>query len=321
MRSERLIAVLMLLQSRGRSTAAQIARELEVSERTILRDIDALSLSGVPVYAERGRHGGFSLLPGYRTDLTGLTLDEAISLLAGGGRIDSPAYAAAMRKVTAAIPEAHRPGVAAAAQRILIRPEGFVRPPPDLDALPPVQRAVLEGHRISAAYRSRIDTESRRRVLDPLGLILAGEVWYLAALHNADERIYRLDRMNDVEILDQPARRDQQVDLTELWERHRTQFRAGFDVLEVVVECRRAAVEVLRANAPTVDDTAIDNDRARCSLRFVGERAALVKLWALSGLPDLDLLVIEPADLARSIAERAATVSSTYRSAGGGATG
>lgn len=127
MRAERLLSVLMLLRSRGRMTAADLATELEVSERTVLRDIEALSLSGVPVYSERGRHGGFALVPGYRTDLSGLTLHESIALLSGGGRIDSPAAARAKRKLEASLPDAHRGQVADAARRILVRPDGFVK--------------------------------------------------------------------------------------------------------------------------------------------------------------------------------------------------
>jgi len=123
MRADRLLAILMLLQHRGRLTAAEIAAEVEVSLRTVLRDVEALSASGVPVYTDRGRGGGIRLIPGYRTDLTGLTLDEAKALLSSGsGRVASPAFASAMRKVAAALPGPHRVEATRAAQRILVAP-------------------------------------------------------------------------------------------------------------------------------------------------------------------------------------------------------
>ena len=111
-RADRLLSLLLLLQHRGRRSAKELADELEVSTRTVLRDIEALSTAGVPVYAERGRHGGFALLPGYSTDLTGLTHDEALALLVAGSRGDgtgmAPALASAMRKVVAGLPAAQR---------------------------------------------------------------------------------------------------------------------------------------------------------------------------------------------------------------------
>jgi predicted DNA-binding transcriptional regulator YafY len=124
-RADRLLSLLLLLQHRGRRSAKELADELEVSTRTVLRDIEALSTAGVPVYAERGRHGGFALLPGYSTDLTGLTHDEALALLVAGSRGDgagmAPALASAMRKVVAGLPAAQRESAGRDAGRILVR--------------------------------------------------------------------------------------------------------------------------------------------------------------------------------------------------------
>src|SRR5687767_15431357 len=127
MRADRLVS-LVLLRQRGRLSAAALARELEVSTRTVLRDIEALSTAGVPVYAERGRYGGFALLPGFRTELTGLNHDEALALLVAGSRRGAQAFglgsslAAAMRKVVDALPESYRATAGDAAQRLLIDP-------------------------------------------------------------------------------------------------------------------------------------------------------------------------------------------------------
>ncbi|MDL9938042.1 YafY family protein [Gordonia sp. ABSL1-1] len=293
MRAERLLAVLMLLKTHGRMTAAQLATELDVSERTVLRDIDALSLSGVPVYAERGRHGGFALLPGYRTDLSGLTLDEARSLVAGTGRIDSPALTSAMRKVAASLPEQFRESAVRAAQRILVRPEGFVSEPPRMDALAPVQQAVFDGRRIRMHYRSRQAESARERIVDPVGLIVARDVWYLVADSDGGERIYRVSRMSDVEILDEPARRSPDVDLEAIWQRRRESFRSNFEPVEVVIEC--AAKDSTRIPAPptVLDDAELARgDRVRLRLDFGDRRFAVRALWLLA--LEFPYVVVEP---------------------------
>src|SRR3954466_8351717 len=125
MRADRLVSLVLLLRRHGRLSAPELADELEVSTRTVLRDIEALSSAGVPVYAERGRHGGFALLPGYSTDLTGLTHDEALALLVagsrGGGVGMAPALASAMRKVVAGLPASQRDAAGRDAGRILVQ--------------------------------------------------------------------------------------------------------------------------------------------------------------------------------------------------------
>lgn len=128
MRADRLVSMVLLLRRHGRLPAAALARELEVSTRTVLRDIEALSAAGVPVYAERGRHGRFALLPGFRTELTGLNNEEALALVAGtrrGAQVFGlgSALASAMLKVVDALPENHRIIASEVAQRLLVDPE------------------------------------------------------------------------------------------------------------------------------------------------------------------------------------------------------
>ncbi|MDL9945476.1 WYL domain-containing protein [Gordonia sp. ABSL11-1] len=306
MRAERLIAVLMLLKKHDRLTATAIAAELGVSERTVLRDIDALSLSGVPVYAERGRHGGFALLPGYRTDLTGLTVDEATSLLAGTGRLDSPAFASAMRKVTAALPDAHRDRAVGAAARVLVRPEGFVREPDRLEALEPVQRAVFDGRRLRVRYRRRGDDVGRERTIDPIGLIVAGDTWYLVATVDGDERMYRVSRMTDVEVLEEDARRPAVVDLETIWERRRQEFRSSFEFVDVVIDCRASDVDGLVGFADVLSQTEEDDDRVRLRLRFADRSHAIRVLW--TGCFDRTFTIIEPAWVRETIRDRLVAV-------------
>lgn len=283
----------MLLRSRGLMTAAQLAAELDVSPRTVLRDIDALSSSGVPVYSERGRNGGFALVPGYRTDLSGLTSGEAVALLSGGGRIESPAAASAKRKLEASLPAVHRSRVAAAGQRILVRPEGFVRSAEVLDAIMPVQRAVFDGRRLRVTYQ-RYRGEPRARVLDPIGLIVAGDTWYLVAASDGAERMYRVSRMSEVEVLDEEAQREPTVDLEAVWERHRDAFRSQFEPVDVVIDC--ATDDIGRIGGPvevvsTGPSDAADG-RVRARLRIGDGGWAARVLWTM--LFDVTFEVVEP---------------------------
>lgn len=164
MRADRLVSLVLLLRRHGRLSAAALARELEVSTRTVLRDIEALSAAGVPVYAERGRHGGFALLPGFRTELTGLNHDEALALLVAGSRRGAQAFglgsalASAMLKVVDALPESYRDTAAGAAERLLIDPETDLLSRRLVDEEVPdaiaaeVLRAVFAGHKLRIHY-------------------------------------------------------------------------------------------------------------------------------------------------------------------------
>ncbi len=235
MRADRLLAILMLLQHRGRLTAAEIAAEVEVSLRTVLRDVEALSASGVPVYTDRGRGGGIRLIPGYRTDLTGLTLDEAKALLSSGsGRVASPAFASAMRKVAAALPGPHRVEATRAAQRILVRPDGFAWPRPPEPHLVELQRAVIDGLRVRALYR-RPNADPAERILDPVGLVYAGDHWYLLALRDGTERTYRVSRIEGLTVLAETATRPANVDLEAAFLTHWASFRNSLS--KVTVTC------------------------------------------------------------------------------------
>jgi predicted DNA-binding transcriptional regulator YafY len=180
-RADRLVSLVLLLRRHGRLSAAALARELEVSTRTVLRDIEALSAAGVPVYAERGRNGGFALLPGFRTELTGLNHDEALALLVAGSRRGAQAFglgsalASAMRKVVDALPESYRATAAGAARRLLIDPETdllsrrlVAEEVPDA-VVAEIRRAVFAGHKLRIHYAAA-DRRSQWRTVDPIGL-------------------------------------------------------------------------------------------------------------------------------------------------------
>ena len=233
MRADRLVSLVLLLRQRGRLTADVLARELEVSTRTVLRDIEALSAAGVPVYAERGRHGGFALLPGFRTELTGLNHDEALALLtaAGSGQVFglSQALASATRKVVDALPESHRTTASEAAQRILVDPETdllsrplVIKEVPDATMLA-VRRAVLAGHRLRIHY-APTGQDPQWRTVDPIGLVTVRDKGYLLARRSGEDRTYRLSRLLAAEELPEPAERPSKVDLDRVWRDRRAQF-------------------------------------------------------------------------------------------------
>ena len=182
MRADRLVSLVLLLRQRGRMTAETLARELEVSTRTVLRDMEALSTAGVPVYAERGRHGGFALLPDFQTALTGLNHDEALALVVAGSRRGAQVFglgsalASAVLKVVDALPEGLRDTAAEAAQRLLIDPETDLLSRRVAHAEIPdpiateVRRAVFAGHKLRIHYEA-VGQPPKWRTVDPIGLV------------------------------------------------------------------------------------------------------------------------------------------------------
>src|SRR5579859_7230743 len=199
MKSGRLLEMLLLLQARGQVTAAELAERLEVSPRTVYRDAEALSSAGVPIYTERGRAGGIRLLPGYRTDVTGLTQDEARALgfllhsvlTTGGAQEDlglGTAARSAVLKVMRAVPEPFRPAAAATSHRILVDPAGWMRPPEPAGQLGVLQAAVFSGRRLRLRYRSSGEREPSQRVVDPYGLVCKSGIWYLVADQRGEPR-------------------------------------------------------------------------------------------------------------------------------------
>lgn len=298
-RADRLLSLVLLLQHRGRMSAAALARELEVSTRTVLRDVDALSTAGIPVYAERGRSGGFALLNGFSTDLTGLTHDEALALVVAGRGNEAgmaPALAAAMRKVVAALPSAQRDSATSGADRILVRPDGWLRDraaPASVDEgrMAVVRRAVFAGHRLRIRYEAR-GAEPRWRTVDPVGLVSGGGRWYLLATRDGAERSYLLERMHDVEELDEPAQRPSGVDLERMWEERRARFLAS--VVRAVVRLRVRADRLpdLRRAARVVRVEASPDGRLEVEAEFGGDAHAAGVLWTLT--PDVEVLTPEP---------------------------
>ncbi|MGI5330857.1 helix-turn-helix transcriptional regulator [Actinomadura nitritigenes] len=250
MRASRLLSLLLLLQTRGRMTARDLADELEVSVRTVYRDVESLSAAGVPVYADRGPDGGYRLLEGYRTRLTGLTTGEAESLFLSG--MPGPAsqlglgdvVAAAELKLMAALPPDLRSRAARIRERFHLDAPGWFRAPDDVPHLQPVADAVWNQQRIRVLYRRWAHPQQVERVLEPIGVVLKAGTWYLIArAHHPDTpqpgtppadtapadtapRTYRVSKILTLQPLPQRFERPPGFDLAAYWDAYATRFEA-----------------------------------------------------------------------------------------------
>ena len=320
MRADRLVSLVLLLRQRGQLTASTLARELEVSTRTVLRDIEALSAAGVPVYAERGRHGGFALMPGFRTELTGLNHDEALALLAAGSGGSEQVFglgsalASALRKVVDALPESHRATATDAAQRFLVDPETDLlsrrlatEELPDT-AMIEVRRALLAGHKLRIHYAAT-DQAPRWRTVDPIGLVTVRGQGYLLATRSGADRTYRLSRVLAAEELPEPAQRTDRIDLNQAWLERSSRFRSGGDQVAVLVRVNPARREDLVGTALAVRSEEPNADGwLRLEVTFQDRRHAEWALWQLATNAE----ALTPQWLRTSLRNRAAAIITCY---------
>jgi predicted DNA-binding transcriptional regulator YafY len=249
MRASRLVQLLLYLQARGRTTAAVLARELEVSERTVHRDVEALSAAGVPVYAERGPHGGIQLIDGYRTRLTGLTGDEAEALFLSG--IPGPAaelglgtvVAAARLKVLAALPSELRVRASRLVERFHLDAAGWFHASEEVPQLGVLAEAVWEGRAVEVRYR-RGDREVDRS-LEPFGLVLKAGIWYLVAASEGQVRTYRVSRVTGASVTDAPVERPADFDLATYWAESISAYERDAPRITVTLRIDPAVIGVL----------------------------------------------------------------------------
>ncbi|TYC16425.1 helix-turn-helix transcriptional regulator [Actinomadura syzygii] len=324
MRAARLISMVLLLQSREAMTAAELARELEVSERTVYRDMEALSAAGVPVYAEQGRRGGYRLVGGYRTRLTGLTREEAEALFLSGlpgpagdmGRGD--AVAAAELKVLAALPASLRDAPARAGQRFHLDAPGWFGesgPPPLLRDL---ARAVWADETVELRYRRR-DGEVARTA-EPYGLVLKNGTWYLVArVGGADggtHRTYRVDRVTGVLPSGERFDRDDGFDLAAHWRERADAFLRSMLREEITIRLSPAGMRLLRyAVEPYAAERAAadagDPDADGWVVTTLPVESAVVAASELMRL-GAEAEVLAPPELRTAMADRAARLAKLY---------
>lgn len=318
MRASRLLSILMLLQTRGRMTAEALAGEVEVSVRTIYRDIDELSAAGVPVYGDRGPTGGFALLDGYRTRLTGLTAEEARSVLLAGlpGAAAQLGLAEALTnarlKLLAALPEEGRQAARALGARFHLDPIPWFRAPEPAPLIPELARAVWEQRRIDIRYRRAPAPVDRR--LEPLGLILKAGVWYLAARAGGSVRTYRVGQVMELTVLEEGFEPDPAFDLAEHWERAAQDYEDSVYQGQALVRASARGIRRLSRLGPAVEAALakagpeeVDGWR-RVRLPIEGVDQAVTDL--LRAGPEVE--VLEPPALRAAMAQAVAALAGLY---------
>ena len=320
MRASRLLSILMVLQTRGRVTAEALAAEFEVSVRTIYRDIEELSAADVPVYADRGPNGGFQLLDGYRTKLTGLSPAEAETLFLAG--LPGPAaelgladvLTAAQLKLTAALPERARATANRVAARFHLDPVGWFRSADEARLLPAIARAVWNETCLDVRY-SRPGVGSVMRKLQPLGLVLKAGIWYLVARANEQPRTYRVSNILEMSVSDERFKRPNDFDLVRFWTMSSRAYEVGLYRSEAVVRVSPSGVPKLdqlgSAVAQAAAETAGLPDRhgwVRIVIPIESIEQAAADLIRLG----TDAEVLEPPELRCRIAETAQALSRFY---------
>jgi predicted DNA-binding transcriptional regulator YafY len=322
MRADRLLSLLLLLETRGRMTARELARRLEVSERTVYRDLTALGTAGVPVYAERGPGGGCRLLEGYRTNLTGFTEEEVRTLFLSGapGLLHdlgmSRALEAAALKLTAALPASYRRRIEEARQRIHVDPVSWSQYDEAVPHLAILHQAVLNERRLWLLYRKGTG-EVVERVVDPLGLVAKATIWYLVCRYTdpaRELRVFRVSRVLEAREQGEPSIRPPDFDLAEYWRNWSDEFSALLPRYTVTVRIRREAVPSIISSlgqgvASLIQNASWQSDAtAELVLTFDSLDHARGRLLALGTL----VQVREPAELRESMIDFARHIVALY---------
>ncbi len=317
MRADRLFSIVLLLQSHRHLTARDLAGRLEVSERTIHRDMEALSGAGIPVIADRGAGGGWSLLGDYRTNLTGLNEAEIQSLfvsrpsrLLADLQLDKAAEGALL-KLRAALPSSYRRGAEYARQRIYVDIGGWSRSDETVPLLHVLQEGIWQERKLRMKYE-RSGCEAIERLVDPLGLVAKGSVWYFVAAVDGNVRSYRVSRVQSVELTDTPCIRPLDFGLALFWEHSAAQFRAQLPRYQALVRVRPEIIPLMPyagrfARVEQVFEPDADG-WVRVSLRFDIEEMACQ--YALGFGSQLE--VLEPLALREKVVAAAKNIVAFY---------
>lgn len=318
MRADRLISILMLLQARGRMTAQALAGELEVSERTIYRDVDALSLAGAPIYCESGPGGGIGLLDEYRTSLTGLTESEVRALFAVSLPDALPALAvrddlrSALRKLAAALPAASRSPDALLAE-VYIDPVGWDQGEEPTPHLPLLHQAIRQRRRVVLRYR-RFAGHVLEATVEPLGLAGKAGAWYLVFARSGHIGVQPLTDVLDVQLTDQGFAAPPGFDLRSAWQTYCAAAEAERQLYHVTVRLTATARMILRQRFSGAMrrqlDAAVADEQGwiKADVAFDSIESARSALLALGG----GVEVLAPEPLRRSIIDYAEQIAGLY---------
>lgn len=326
MRASRLLSLQMLLETQGRMSAQALSEALEVSVRTLYRDVDQLSAAGVPIYAERGRNGGFALLPGWKTTLTGLTPSEAQAVFLSG--LPGPAQdlglgsdvEGARLKLLSSLPASWREDAQRVSTRLHLDPVDWYRESDPTPHLPTVAAAVWSGHQVAMRYESWADTVER--TVSPLGLVLKAGVWYLVALPfgaansaDAGPRTYRVSNILAATALATPVRRPARFDLPGYWAQSIQRFESGIYTGEAALLATPAGLKGLRALSSAVARAVAaappsrrKDGRVAVTVPIESVEHACGQLMRLS--PQVE--VLRPAALRRALVERVRATAQLY---------
>jgi predicted DNA-binding transcriptional regulator YafY len=311
--------MLMLLQTRGRMTAEELAERLEVSTRTVYRDLDALSFAGVPVYSERGPSGGISLLEDYRTNLTGLTRDEVRALfmftvpgLLADLQVNKTQQAANL-KLVAALPAPFQKDVDWVRQRIHLDPAAWFQPSEATPHLAAIQAAVWHNRRLRIVYR-RGDGSWVKRLIDPYGLVAKASVWYVVAGMMRGVFVYRVSRIQEVMPTDSHFERPDNFDLPVYWTDWCANFEASHDQYEVTLRVPPKGIPVLAQvfgeGIHTLIEQTTPDDSGCCQLplTFESPEAACRQLLGLGA----EIEIVAPEELRETMLATAKQVTKLY---------
>ncbi len=318
MRADRLISILLLLQIHRRLTSHELAERLEVSERTIHRDMEALSIAGIPVFSERGTGGGWSLVEGYRSNLTGLSEAEvqALFLSRPAGLLHDlgldRAEAAGMIKLQASLPLPHQREASVAQERIHIDLTGWHNTKEAVPMLPTLLEAVWHERKLAITYQ-RGECDAVERVLNPLGLVAKGSAWYLVAAVEDTIRSYRVSRVQSATLLEERCARPAGFDLAAHWQLSAVEFKDKFPRYEVTLRVHPDFVPFLYlvgrfSRVEKLEEPDADGWR-KALLVFQVEEAAVQGLLSLGAHVE----IVEPLEVREQVIEQAEKIVAFYK--------
>ncbi len=318
MRADRLMNIMILLQNRGKMTAKELATELEVSDRTILRDMDALSNAGIPIVSDRGKGGGWRLMDNFRTRLSGLNIDDIKSLfLFPSGKLleDLGLNMQGLdtrQKLLAAIPGTFRDEAQAIWERIHIDSSTWQQSKEKVHALKTVQQAVWESKKLKMYYE-QANGEQKERLIEPLGLVAKGNRWYLVASRNGELRNYRVSRIQTAQIEEETFKRPIDFNLADYWEQSKKEFIQNLPQYDVQVEIHPAIIPRINFTGKFVQfiqrESPNDDKWIPATLRFNDKQEAVEFILGFAN----KMRVISPEDLPDKVVSAAMSVIEFYK--------